>query len=173
MRLFVLTVLTFAFSNAAFATSDDPFNPDSCQGPIMSGTRALEILKEKSSVNLAALDGEPSEIQGLGRRRQKLNGAVGDWYNYASGLYSLRPYLENSNGTLSLRLVFTVSNYSSINTECTLDDSKETLSCKTTNGNATVGSGKFTATFTNQCLRLTSSKSSPGDDIEWAYLLKY
>ncbi len=161
-NVLILSVLLFS----GFAAATDPFDPTSCSGPIMSGTRALELLGESSRVVLSI--GEPDSIvKGQARRRQKIQGAVGPWYPVALPT-EIIPELFNNGGRLGLSLKIRASSTNSyVDYYC--ERKSDAFAC----GNGHNSSLELTAVLRDNCLRVFKSYIYANTDYEEVFLLNF
>ena len=167
------------FTISAVAIEKDPFDHQSCTGPLMSGKRALELLKEESSITLAQ-HLPKGQLNGIARFRQKINGAIGAWYPTTDGLTGLIPLLINDHGKLGLSLAYDyeASVYGKTQTfrdylSCEQIEDSRVFKCSFKHWYKKVANNAFfIAELTDSCLRITSEESNATQDVEWAYLLE-
>jgi hypothetical protein len=172
MKLFL--AFLFLSSGLAFADARDPLDPSSCEGPLLSNERALELLGPSRAVNLSR-DMPEGRLYGYSRIRQKLGGAVGQWHESRLGLVPVRPILSNHEGELRFE-----PNYDVVRTTYDLDcelvapaADRDHYVCQPREDFPRFASGTLYATVTDQCIRFFSYSYGKGEDQEWAYLLRY
>lgn len=170
------TLLALLFLSSSFALADarDPLDPESCQGPLLSNERALELLGPSPAVNLSR-DLPDGRLYGYSRIRQKLGQAVGQWHETNLGLVPIRPILANEEGSLRFE-----PNYDVVRTTYDLDcelvapgSNRDHYVCQPRDGFPRFVSGTIFATVTDQCIRFFSYAYGKSSDQEWAYLLRF
>lgn len=175
ITLFV-SIFLMSFTSTSLAdVNNEAFDEKSCTGELMSGKKALKLLGNSSSTNLAKTsDDNNALLKGFARRRQKLAGAIGDWHSHSSKISDIKPFLQNNEGELGLWISYRISKYDFNSLNCLLDSNQNSFSCKLKEEDGpTLGSGEFKAVMTDECLWLKSSSSTQSFDTEWVYLVRY
>lgn len=179
MKLLAVLALIFStnFLNAD-SSGIDPFEPMACVGPSMTPTRALELLGNRSSVNLMYIaSNETAEfVNGIERWRNVINGVAGDW-NLGT-YWPLKPFIANVNGQLHFQIrVFTPNMRNAEDITCApYGRAGASHVCRTNKKSEVLkdwGTGDFLANLTNNCMKIWYGKSYPGIDKEWAYFIQF
>lgn len=170
-------LFAFVLSAAASANANlDPFESASCVGPTMSAQRALELLGNQFSRELAG----PDKIVAVSRQRQKLSGIIGQWYSATHGVESLEVRIANVNSELVLNVGYFRTEWQRGSRHtyhyemiCSPPDSASPHFTCTPIDQQPMFHGPLAIVLTDNCFRAFTSKIGLDHDQEWVYLAQF